>query len=123
MRATPPETALRGGRGLSARRRVRRPWPSRSRSSGRTEFPPHARTRRPMRPLRLAVDAGVVDEDTRGIGRYARALLRRIAVRDDVELLLLRRGPLAFRHRARLESALESDRFRIRSDAPAQYAD
>jgi glycosyltransferase involved in cell wall biosynthesis len=76
-----------------------------------------------MRPLRLAVDAGVVDEDTRGIGRYARALLRRIAVRDDVELLLLRRGPLAFRHRARLESALESDRFRIRSDAPAQYAD
>jgi glycosyltransferase involved in cell wall biosynthesis len=76
-----------------------------------------------MRPLRLAVDASVVDEDTRGIGRYARALLRRLAPRDDVELLLLRHGPLAFRHRARLAAAIESDRFRIRTNATPAHAD
>jgi glycosyltransferase involved in cell wall biosynthesis len=76
-----------------------------------------------MRPLRLAVDATVVDEDTRGIGRYARALLRRIAPRDDVELTLLRHGPLAFRHRASLAAALECDRFRIRSSASPSQID
>ena len=32
-----------------------------------------------MPPLRLAVDARVIAEDTRGIGRYARAVLRRLA--------------------------------------------
>jgi glycosyltransferase involved in cell wall biosynthesis len=74
-----------------------------------------------MRPLRLAVDATVVDEDTRGIGRYARAVLRRVALREDVELTLLRHGPLAFRHRAGLAAALECDRFRISSHvAPSQ---
>jgi glycosyltransferase involved in cell wall biosynthesis len=76
-----------------------------------------------MRPLRLAVDASVVDEDTRGIGRYARALLRRLAPRDDVELLLLRHGPLAFRHRARLAAAIESDRFRIGTSATPAHID
>jgi glycosyltransferase involved in cell wall biosynthesis len=40
-------------------------------------------------PLRIAVDARVVAEDTRGIGRYARAILRRLIARDDVELTLL----------------------------------
>ncbi len=70
-----------------------------------------------MSPLRLAVDALVVAEDTRGIGRYARAVLRRLVARDDVELTLLERGPLAFRHRPALADALGSSRFRVRSAA------
>ena len=45
-----------------------------------------------MPPLRLAVDARVIAEDTRGIGRYARAILRRLVSRDDVELTLLADG-------------------------------
>jgi glycosyltransferase involved in cell wall biosynthesis len=68
-------------------------------------------------PLRLAVDARVVVEDTRGIGRYARAILRRLAARDDVELTLLAHGPFVFRHRAAYERALGSRRFALRSSA------
>ena len=67
-------------------------------------------------PLQLAVDARVVVEDTRGIGRYARAILRRLAVRDDIALTLLARGPFAFRHRAAYERALGSPRFELRSN-------
>jgi glycosyltransferase involved in cell wall biosynthesis len=70
-----------------------------------------------MSPLRLAVDALVVAEDTRGIGRYARAVLRRLVARDDVELTLLERGPFAFRHRGALADALGSSRFFVRSEA------
>jgi len=70
-----------------------------------------------MSPLRLAVDALVVAEDTRGIGRYARAVLRRLVARDDVELTLLERGPFAFRHRGPLAKALGSSRFFVRSEA------
>jgi alpha-1,3-rhamnosyl/mannosyltransferase len=66
-------------------------------------------------PLRLAVDARVVVEDTRGIGRYARAILRRLAARDDVELSLLARGPFVFRLRGAYERALGSRRFALRS--------
>ncbi len=65
--------------------------------------------------LRLAVDASVVAEDTRGIGRYARAVLRRLIAHDDVDLILLLRGPFAFRHRTALERALGSSRFSLRS--------
>jgi glycosyltransferase involved in cell wall biosynthesis len=68
-------------------------------------------------PLRLAVDARVVVEDTRGIGRYARAILRRLAALDDVDLTLLAHGPFVFRHRAAYERALGSDRFSLRSSA------
>ena len=70
-----------------------------------------------MSSLRLAVDASVVAEDTRGIGRYARAVLRRLIARDDVDLTLLVRGPFAFRHRPELEHALGSSRFALRSSA------
>ena len=70
-----------------------------------------------MSPLRLAVDASVVAEDTRGIGRYARAVLRRLIARDDVELTLLERGPFAFRRRAALAGALGSTRFHLSSTA------
>lgn len=76
-----------------------------------------------MSPLRLAVDALVVAEDTRGIGRYARAILRRLVARDDVELTLLERGPFAFRRRAALTEALGSSRFRVRSAAGRGVAD
>lgn len=66
-------------------------------------------------PLRLSVDARVVAEDTRGIGRYARAVLRRLIGRDDVALTLLAFGPLPIRHRAGYALALGSRRFAVRS--------
>ena len=65
--------------------------------------------------LRLAVDARVVADDTRGIGRYARAILRRLVTRDDLELTLLLYGPFAFRHKRRLAAALGSGSFRVAS--------
>jgi glycosyltransferase involved in cell wall biosynthesis len=68
-------------------------------------------------PLRLAVDARVVVEDTRGIGRYARAILRRLSTFPDVELTLLAHGPFVFRHRGAYENALGSSRFALRSSA------
>ena len=67
--------------------------------------------------LRLAVDARVVADDTRGIGRYARAILRRLVTRDDVALTLLAHGPFAFRHRRALAAALGSTAFRVSSRA------
>lgn len=70
-----------------------------------------------MPSLGLAVDARVVAEDTRGIGRYARAILRRLIERDDVELTLLAHGPLAFRHRAAYAQALGSSNFTVRGSA------
>lgn len=68
-------------------------------------------------PLRLAVDARDLAGDTQGIGRYARAILRRLALRSDVQLTLLVYGPFAFRHRGPLRTALQSDRFRIATKA------
>lgn len=70
-----------------------------------------------MPPLRLAVDARVIAEDTRGIGRYARAILRRIAVRDDVELTLLDDALFTRRRRRAFASALGSDAFDVRRHA------
>ncbi|HEY1977284.1 MAG TPA: glycosyltransferase family 1 protein [Candidatus Baltobacteraceae bacterium] len=67
--------------------------------------------------LRLAVDARVVADDTRGIGRYARAILRRLVARDDVALTLLVQGPFAFRRRRALATALGSKDFRVSSRA------
>jgi glycosyltransferase involved in cell wall biosynthesis len=66
-----------------------------------------------MPPLRLAVDARVIAEDTRGIGRYARAVLRRLAARDDVELTLLADGPFPQRRRSAYARALGSDAFAV----------
>lgn len=70
-----------------------------------------------MPPLRLAVDARVIAEDTRGIGRYARALLRRLAVRVDVELTLLADAPFPQRRHGAYARALGSDAFAVRSRA------
>lgn len=66
-------------------------------------------------PLRLTVDARVIAEDRRGIGRYARAVLRRLAARDDVELTLLARGPFPQRFHGAYARAIGSARFRVRS--------
>jgi glycosyltransferase involved in cell wall biosynthesis len=61
------------------------------------------------KPLRLAVDARVVAEDTRGIGRYARAVLRRLVDRDDVALTLLGPGPFYFQRRPYARALGSSD--------------
>jgi glycosyltransferase involved in cell wall biosynthesis len=45
-------------------------------------------------PLRVAVDAHDLVDDRRGIGTYARALLKRFAQRDDIDLTLLVRRPV-----------------------------
>jgi glycosyltransferase involved in cell wall biosynthesis len=83
------------------------------------EFPPYERTVCAMpSTLRLAVDARVVAEDTRGIGRYARAILRRLVQRNDVTLTLLCDGPFVFRHRGALERVLRSKRFALRARVP-----
>jgi glycosyltransferase involved in cell wall biosynthesis len=70
-----------------------------------------------MASLRLAVDARVIAGDTRGIGRYARAVLRRLVTRDDVELTLLADGPFPARFRAAYARALGSDAFAVTSRA------
>ena len=66
-----------------------------------------------MAPLRLAVDARVIAQDTRGIGRYARAVLRRIAARDDVALTLVADGLFPKRRRRAYEAALGNDSFGV----------
>ena len=67
--------------------------------------------------LRLAVDARDLATDMRGIGRYARAILRRLIARSDVELTLLLLGPLPQLRRKSLARALGSNRFRVSSHA------
>jgi glycosyltransferase involved in cell wall biosynthesis len=71
-----------------------------------------------MPPLRLAVDARVVAEDTRGIGRYARAILRRLVLRDDLELTLLADGFFPQRRRDAYARALGNGNFAVRSRVP-----
>lgn len=71
-----------------------------------------------MRPLRLAVDARVIAGDARGIGRYARAVLRRLVARDDVALTLLADGPLAQRARAGYVRALGAEAFAVSGRVP-----
>jgi glycosyltransferase involved in cell wall biosynthesis len=63
----------------------------------------------------LAVDARDLASDTRGIGRYTRAILRRLAERSDIHLTLLVFGPLAGLRRAKLRATLGSDRFAVSS--------
>ncbi|HET7814949.1 MAG TPA: glycosyltransferase family 1 protein [Candidatus Baltobacteraceae bacterium] len=67
--------------------------------------------------LRLAVDARDLASDTRGIGRYARAILPRIAQRDDIELTLLVYAPLFRARRSQLSEALGTDGFRLATRA------
>jgi glycosyltransferase involved in cell wall biosynthesis len=68
-----------------------------------------------MPPLRLTVDARVIAEDTRGIGRYARAVLRRLVARDDIDLTLLADGFLPQSRRGAYVRALGNPSFAVRS--------
>ncbi|MBV9233430.1 MAG: glycosyltransferase family 4 protein, partial [Candidatus Eremiobacteraeota bacterium] len=74
-----------------------------------------------MAPLHLAVDARVAVEDTRGIGRYARAVLRRLIADDGVEVTCLVADAFPRRRRAAYERALGSDRFRFARRAGKQH--
>ncbi|HET9028843.1 MAG TPA: glycosyltransferase family 1 protein [Candidatus Aquilonibacter sp.] len=76
-----------------------------------------------MKPLSLAVDARVVAQDTRGIGRYERAILRRLAGRPDVQLTLLLPELLPFLRKRALADALESPDFRLARRADARRDD
>lgn len=69
------------------------------------------------RALRVAVDARVLARDTRGIGRYERAILRRLVAREDVILTLLDFGPFPFRNRRAWQRAVGSARFHISTRA------
>jgi alpha-1,3-rhamnosyl/mannosyltransferase len=71
-----------------------------------------------MPPLRLAVDARVIAEDTRGIGRYARAVLRRLVLRADIELTLLADGFFPQARRAAYTRALGGGSFAVTSRVP-----
>lgn len=75
-----------------------------------------------MEPLRVAVDARTAIEDARGIGRYVRAILRRLAPRDDVELTLVVGGLSRWGVRLALERAIGSHRFRVAAAVP-RHAD
>jgi glycosyltransferase involved in cell wall biosynthesis len=68
--------------------------------------------------LHVAVDARTALEDTRGIGRYLRALLRRLAPRDDLTLTLVVGGFSRGAVRGALESAIGSRRFRLARHVP-----
>lgn len=69
-------------------------------------------------PLHVAVDARVVATDVRGIGRYARAILRRLTLRDDVVFTLLIPELFPLRRRAALARALGTDRFSVARRVP-----
>lgn len=71
-----------------------------------------------MAAFSLAVDARDLTHDHRGIGRYARAVLRRLALRDDIELTLLTTGFFPSRRRAGLAAAIGSQRFAVASRIP-----
>ena len=68
--------------------------------------------------MHLAVDARVVAQDARGIGRYERAILRRLLARTDVEITLLLPELVPWLRRPALAAALGSSRFRLRSRVP-----
>ena len=67
--------------------------------------------------MRLAVDARELVADTRGIGRYERALLSRLAKRDDVDLTLVLPGFWPKRRRTAVAQVLGSERFTIARNA------
>ncbi len=71
-----------------------------------------------METLELAVDARTAIEDTRGIGRYLRAILRRLAPREDVRLTLVIGGLSRWGARLALERAIGNHRFRISASVP-----
>ncbi len=63
--------------------------------------------------LKLGVDARDLATDTRGIGRYARAVLRFLAQRDDFNIRLLVKARMPFTQRKRYARILRGDRFEV----------
>ncbi|MGC8484986.1 MAG: glycosyltransferase family 4 protein, partial [Candidatus Baltobacteraceae bacterium] len=59
-----------------------------------------------------------VPADTRGIGRYARAVLRRLVAREDIALTLLLPERFPWLRRNSLAAAIGSTRFRVAREAP-----
>jgi glycosyltransferase involved in cell wall biosynthesis len=68
--------------------------------------------------MHLAVDARVVAQDARGIGRYERAILRRMLSETNVRVTLLLPELFARLRRRALAQALDSTRFMLRSSVP-----
>ncbi len=68
--------------------------------------------------MHLAVDARVVAQDARGIGRYERAVLRRLLAADRVKLTLLLPELLPSLRKSALAAALDSENFSVRSKVP-----
>ncbi len=71
-----------------------------------------------MEALRLVVDARTAVEDTRGIGRCVRAVLRRLAPRDDVALTLVVPGFFNWSARGALARAIGTRRFHFAHRVP-----
>jgi glycosyltransferase involved in cell wall biosynthesis len=69
-------------------------------------------------PLRIAVDARVVASDVRGIGRYERAVLRRLLSRDDVAITLLIPEFFPQLRKGALSRALGSSAFAVARTVP-----
>jgi glycosyltransferase involved in cell wall biosynthesis len=69
-------------------------------------------------PLHLAVDAHDLARDTRGIGRYVRAVVARFVARDNVRVTLVARAPLAFRFAGPFAHALGTSRVLVRANVP-----
>jgi len=68
--------------------------------------------------LTVAVDAGDLARDPRGLGRYARALVRELAQRDDISLVLVVDALLSTLVRKTFEALLKSDRFSLARRIP-----
>jgi glycosyltransferase involved in cell wall biosynthesis len=63
--------------------------------------------------VRIAVDARDLAHDTRGIGRYTRAVLRRLVSNPSLQFTMLLYGLLPGRGRKELSATLASGRFRV----------
>ena len=66
----------------------------------------------------MAVDARVVTSDVRGVGRYERAVLRRLLVRDDLAITLLLSEAFPGLRRGALQRSLGSNRFNLSNRVP-----
>lgn len=69
-------------------------------------------------PIRLAVDAHNLERDWRGISRYLRALLSRMARRDDLALTLLVYDLFVPRARVAIADLLGVDSFKVARSVP-----
>ncbi|MBV8726675.1 MAG: glycosyltransferase family 4 protein [Candidatus Eremiobacteraeota bacterium] len=70
-------------------------------------------------PLNVAVDARNLTRDHRGLGRYARALLRCFIQRDDISITLVSEKPLPWLRKRNIIKMIGSPSFGIASRIPA----